>query len=538
MRYRASALLIIFLFVLGLFPLMTAYTTAQGVQNGPPTDKIYVDVRLSQEVGIGDVAAGRTDLFLWGVSPAVLQRLPEQVKDNIKLAESRAGFWSLIFNPVQTEDLGPGVVNTTGGEVHFNPFAIRKVRFAMNYLVNRKYLIDEILLGGGEPMYSPILPGNPMLDMIQDIIQKYHLTPEGDKELAKNMIDQALTQVANELANYGYSLTKQSAPDSPAGYWWTFSGPGVPGGSEVVTVNFVIRIEDERHEEGLAIANWIEETGIKVNRLEWDRRKAIRTVYVSDPHDFVWSIYTEGWISMSDFPYVEGDFSFFYSPLSGFVPAYPIEPWLVYRNATIEHLGNMIDTGAIANPDQYKQVIRQIYELGLQESVRVFVLTQIEYWAYNPRVSNLVTGFVTGPANIWPYRTMSTPDGIVKLTEFSASGALFLTVWNPVLGFTGYYADIIRMAIRDYGDFPDPATGEPIPIRSTWKVEKNFEVNETSLELIPKLDVPSDAMVFDPVSEKWVTVGPGKKSIVAVTYNFKFSNWHSGVWKLLSSILR
>lgn len=532
-----KAVLLMTIFVLAIASTSVSIM-AQAEEHGPPLDKIIVDVRLSQDVGLGDVAAGRTDIFMWGVSPATLERLPPEVKENIKLAVSRSGYWSYVFNPAYTPELGPGVLNTTAGEVHFNPFAIRKVRFAMNYVINRKFLIDNILLGGGEAMFTPIFPANPFHELVEDLIEEYNLTPEGNLELGLKMIDEALAKVAADLeANTDYRLFKVEDPEAPAGYWWHFSGPGVPGGEEVVTAKFVIRIEDERHEAGLAVARWIEQAGIKVERLEWDRRRAIRTVYLTNPRDFQWSIYTEGWITLSDFPYVEFDFSFFYSPLHGFVPAYPISEWLVYRNESIERLADKIETGAIPSPEDYVTTIKSIARLGLLESVRVFAVNTIEYWAYNPRVSNMVTGFITGPATFWPYRTATTPDGVFRVTEYSAQGALFLTVWNPVLGFTGYYAEIIRYAVTDFGSFTHPATGEPSPVRLEWEVEKGFEVNETTLELIPTIDVPPSAMVYDPVSEKWVSVGTGKKAIAKVTYHYKFSNWHHGLPMSMADVL-
>lgn len=533
-----TALLLALLFVIAMIPSQTTVILSQPEVTGPPLDKIYIDVRLSQDVGLGDVAAGRTDLFLWGVSPATLARLPAAVRENLKLVEGRSAFWSYVFNPAYTPELGPGIINTTAGEVHFNPFAIRAVRFAMNFVLNRKFLIDNILLGGGEPMFTPIIMANPFYDQFMaDIVEELGFTPEGNLELGKRMVDEALTKVAEQLAGTAYTLEKVSDPTAPAGFWWKFSGPGVPDGEEIVTVKFVIRIEDERHEGGLAFASWIEQCGIKVERLEWDRRRAIRTVYITNPADYRWNIYTEGWIAMSDYPYVEFDFSFFYSPPHGFVPAFPLEAWLVYRNATIEELADKIERGAIPNPEEYERIIREIGKLGLLESVRIFALNTIEYYAVNPRVANLVAGFITGPATIWPYRTMTTPDGVLRLTEYSAAGALFLTVWNPVLGFTGYYAEAIRMALRDYGGWTHPATGEPMPIRSDWVVEKGFDVNETTLELIPLIDVPATAVVFDPVDEAWEPVGPGKKAIVKVIYNYKFSNWHHGLPMTIADIM-
>lgn len=526
----------VILAVLLLLPIFFVTTPVAAQERpGPPADKILVEVRTSQDVGLGDVAAGRADIFMWGLSPATLERLSPALRENLKLIESRSSFWSYVFNPAGSPELGPGILNTTAGEVHFNPFNIKEVRFAMNFVLNRKYLVDEILLGGGEPMYTPIMAPNPFHDWIDPILEELGFSPEGDLELGKQMVDQALTQVAQQLQGTDYTLEKVPDPESPAGFWWKFSGPGVPGGEEIVTVNFIVRVEDERREGGYAFANWIEQTGIKVNVLETERRKAISTVYLTNPRDYLWSIYTEGWISLSDYPYVEGDAVFFYSSIFGFVPAYPIADWIVYNNTEINDIALRFVQGTVTTPEEYRELLVDLIRLGLEDSVRIFAVTTYEYWATSRRATNIVPGFVTGPANPWFYRTVTTPDGIVRLLEFSAQGQLFLTVWNPVLGFTGYYAEIIRMAARDYGLFPHPRTGEPIGVRASFTVEKNFTVEGG--QLIGQIEVPSDALVFDPVAEQWVEVGGGNKSISKIVYNFKFSNFHHGIPMTIADVM-
>ncbi len=518
-----------------LIPVLMLPTTVFAQRPGPPADKVYVEVRLTQDVGLADVAAGAADIFMWGVSPVTLQQLSPALRDNLKLLEGRSSFWSYVFNPAYTPELGPGIINTTEGEVHFNPFAIREVRFAMNFALNRKFLIDEVLLGGGEPMFTPIMVSNPFHEWAEPIIRELGFTEEGNLELARQMVDRALTRVAQELEGTGYTLEKVPADDSPIGYWWKFSGPGVPGGEEIVTVKFIVRVEDERREGGRAFASWIEQTGIKVEVAETERRLAIRTVYVTNPADYKWNIYTEGWISLSDFPYVEGDMVFFYSPPHGFVPAFPFGDWLVYRNATIEELALLIINGALPDKETYKEVVTEIMKLGVLESVRIFAVNTIEYWATSLDLTNVIPGFVTGPANMWFYRTATTPDGIIRMLEFSAQGQLFLTVWNPVLGFTGFYAEIVRMGVRDFGIFPHPRSGEPTGVRSQFVVEKEFEIVDG--QLVGTLEVPADAMVFDSEAEEWVEVGDGNTAISKITYNFLFGKFHDGSMMTLADIM-
>jgi len=75
-------------------------------------------------------------------------------------------------------------------------------------------------------------------------------------------------------------------------------------------------------------------------------------------------------------------------------------------------------------------------------------------------------------------------------------------------------------AISDPGSFKNPYTGITIPIRSNWKVETAGPNG--------KLDVPADAIKWDPVQQKWIQVGNGIKSTSKVTFHLIFGNWHNG----------
>lgn len=515
------------LLLIMLMSVIAPATLAQEEVKGPPLDIVYIEVRTSQETGIGDVATGKLDMFVWSSPPTVYNKLPEDWLRNINLIRSAAGYWSLIFNPVQDDPAIPGVVTTTGGEVHFNPFALREVRYAMNWLINRKYIIDQILAGGGAPMYTYPRPTHPAHKYFEPIISELGITPEGDPAKALKMIDNALTKAAEKIRAYGYDLYKKEDPTAPAGYWWVFKKPD--GTEEIVTVKFYIRIEDERHEEGLYVADQIEKAGIKVERLERDRRTCILTTYYTDPKDYEWNIYTEGWVSMTVWLYPDGGLTQFYAPWLGWMPGFQEAGWWQYENSTIDEISKRVYFMRVKSEEEYWQLCQQLAKLGIQEAIRVFVAETWEFFPVSKRVSNIAWDVGSGLWGRWTLRTADTPDHTLRVAEFSAAGALFMSAWNPIGGIEDVYSSWIWYVVRDLGDYPHPGTAEIVPVRYSWDtpIEMDYEIDEEG-NIIGKLPVDPDAVIYDPVNEEWKPVGEGVKAAVKAVYHFKWGNWHHG----------
>ena len=261
---------------------------------GGPAEKIYVTVRTTQEGGVADVANGQLDAFLWPVSGGTLVGLPTDVLENIKPIRASTGYWSLIFNPVYNKtaaaeyNVSVWPIITVGTEEIFNPWAIREMRYWVNWLIDRQFIINRILYGFGEPMYSPVMLSEPSGPQFYDVYDEIGLTQSGDKTLAIQKMNETMTAWANLVnAKLGSTVvTFEPAPGkNEVGGWWKFKG-------DYITFDFYIRIEDERHEEGLHVADLIEDAGIKVNRVETDRLTCVLTVYVTDPADWEWGMYT------------------------------------------------------------------------------------------------------------------------------------------------------------------------------------------------------------------------------------------------------
>jgi len=518
------ALVLVATFVLSLVPLPPV-TIAQTPQKGPPLDKVTLEVRMYQEKGIKDVAAGQLDAFLWMPPGYWYKMLTPEERAALKLIRVTSTFWSLVFNPVCTDQDGvpgskSGLFIDKDNNPHFNPFALREFRYAMNWLISRKYIIDETLHGYGEPMFSCIMPTEPAIDQVRSVYAELGLTAEGDYDYGFDMAMSALTEANQSLKSIGYMIVKVPDSSSPAGYWWYFTNET---GSvyEPVTIKMLIRVEDERRLEGHLVADLLNKLGIQVERIEADRWTCIYTCYYTDPADYGWHIYTEGWISMSEFKYVEYTIAQMYAPWFGNMPGWGDPTAWNYKNDTIDELSKKICFMNITGPEEYWDTVRTLIRMGIQESVRIFIATNDAYAPFRVDwVTSLAYGRVSGPFNVWAFRTMDTPTHELRAAQFSARGVLFMSAWNPMFGFFDMYSHVIWNALHDMVAAPDPQEGEPIPMRATWKIEHN-------------VPIPDDAIMYDSKADQWKSAtdlgisGTTVKS--KITFNYKLSRWHYSV---------
>ena len=150
-------------------------------QKGPVPEKVYFDVRMDENIGINDVAAGTSDIFYYGVDGTIINGLNPDILDKLEIYDVPSGTWSLQFNPYPNE--APYIFEKDGKTI-FNPFAMQEVRFAMNFLINRQYIVDEILGGAGGVMFTMATPGQPGTYRYNLLAAKFGFTAEGDEERA------------------------------------------------------------------------------------------------------------------------------------------------------------------------------------------------------------------------------------------------------------------------------------------------------------------------------------------------------------------
>jgi peptide/nickel transport system substrate-binding protein len=510
---------------------------------GPIVDKILVNAKTQEDIAIKDVAEGKSDIFWFDVNGSTYKSLTDEVKAKLDTYSVPSTYWSLLFNPYPNQ--APYTARTKDGATVFNPFAIREVRFAMNLLVNRKQMVDEIVSGAGQPKYTPVTLGQPNSGRYAAIATRLGLSQTGNEAKAIADIDAALEAAGDLPANRGKLAKKDGR--------WTYGG-------KAVEVNFLIRVDEPngRLKEGRYVADQIEKAGIKVNRLEFDRAKCSKIYRSGNPKDYAWNIYTEGWGGGQTYAFWESGLAQMYAPWFANMPGGGNAGQWNYRQAELDALTQAAYNGRVKDANDYYDKCFRATELGLEEAVRVFTIDTTAYYLAGKGRFNgrMAYGVGDGLNRISALTADVKPDAsgpfkgkkVLRVTEFSSKGALFMYPWDPIGpdGFADVYTKVVSSPPSDMEFDFNPVTGMCVPLRASYK---NFQAaprfeGDRMLGTIP---VPADAVIWNALTKKWesgtvwVDKGGGNYgyakaadkpeyglAVAAATFTFSYASWHDG----------
>lgn len=508
-----STILTVLSLVLALSGTVAAQT------KGPLVDKVLFNAQSQEDLGLMDVAAGKSDLWNYGTPGAVFNRLPDDVKSKLDVyAVSGASYLGLIVNPFPNK--APYLTDPTtdvSGKTQFNPFALQKVRYALNWLINRQKVVDEILGGVGLAQFTPVVPGLPNSSRFDAIAVKLGMTAVGNEAAAVADITGALSAAAALP-----ELKGRLAKGSP---FWSFDG-------QPVTVRFVIRADDPnaRVPLGRYIADQIEKAGIKVERLDYDRTKASATVNRTDPRSYQWNLYTEGLGSNETKAFWEMTMSYMYAPWASIMPGGNNKAYWNYENADLDTLTQSVVNGDVKNANEYWTNLLAATSLGMRESVRILVAAKTSYLAAakDRFRSRMAYGLGDGLDKWSLYTADVKPETsgadaskkVLKMTGFSSRGALFMNAWDPVgiQGFGDTYSGNVIKPVSDLELETNPATGILMPVRATWADLKTGNA---------KFAVAPTAVTWNQATQKWEPVADST-ALSRATFTFRFGSWHHG----------
>ena len=402
-------------------------------QVNPPFETIEIYGLQNPDTAILEVAKGDYDI-LWYDFPAYrFSGLSDEQRANIDLYKSIGVFWDMVWNPSHDKD-NPYII-TVGDKKYFNPFAVRKVRFALQYLINRNFMVQNILQGSGGPMFTPWVSGEAGSKYMQSVVDAFGIDAQGDENYALQLIDEGMQEAAKEVAKSGHTLEKKDGK-------WYFDG-------EPVKIVGIGRSEDERKDEAQYIGQVLEKAGFTVDVKIVDRRTASGIVYAKDPSGYGWNFYTEGWASSSNVKYSLFRIFQYYSSLL-YAPGPVGWKWSPEntKRATLEEVLRFLGDGDIGaglkmlNLDYYNtgEKIKPLLDwtaddfslaiytgehngvkmdteakywdfnrlglaIGLYESFRVFTAENWNFYAVNKRVKFGLVDPVVGLASHWMLRS-------------------------------------------------------------------------------------------------------------------------------------
>jgi peptide/nickel transport system substrate-binding protein len=435
-----------------------------------------------------DIEADNMDLYLFGLKTEAAEEL--RGTEGVELIDAPATTVSLILNPAPAPE----------GEL--NPFSIPEVRRAMQYLVNRDSIAQDIYRGAARPMRTHVGPSDPDFLTVFDIDRGSGITY--DPELARELIAEAMTGAGAELID---------------GVWHF---PDEDGEPQPVRVKLVGRVEDERRDIADLVRAELEQAGFEVAVTYDQFASAVQKVYSTDPAAFEWHIYTEGWGRGAPERYDVGGVNSFIAPWLGNMPGWREEGFWQYENPELDELGQTLFQGEFDSLEERNEIYRTMTQAGLDESIRVWLVTVDNSFPVRDDVEGVTRDIVAGPRNPWTLREAFVPgsDDVRVGHQWVWTER---TTYNPVGGFGDVYSIDLWRNLSDPAIWNDPFTGIPQPFRASYEVETAGPDGS--------LEVPSDAVVWDVESKAWVPVPASTEAVSKVTFDYSGytdSVWHHG----------
>jgi peptide/nickel transport system substrate-binding protein len=441
-------------------------------------DTITVVEESTAEAAVSRIMAGELDLHAMSMSdPEILKQIDaDPAMGKFQAAGTSDEF---TFNPA-----GPVL-----GNGNLNPFAEPKVREAINWLIDRSYIGQEIMGGLGKPKFLPIMGGFPeyarYLEKARELEAKYAYNPEKAEEI-----------ITSEMEKMGAERV---------GGKWQFNGKPV----ELIGV---LRTEDERRELGDYLSNQLEDIGFTVRREYKTSSEASPLWLRSNPNDGLWHFYTGGWVVNWVLRDESSQFDDLYttrSPMAG-TPLFD-----AYRpTAEFDQVADRLKRNDFNSMEERADLFERALELALEDSVRVWIVDEL---SYSPMRSDVIVAGDLGAGiqagMLWPFTLRR--DGVEGGTMTISNSQILVDPWNP-LGGSNFVTDaMVQRATADRATLMDPFTGLPRPQRierAELAVLKGLPISNQSdwlnLQFVDQNIVPEDAYVdWDAAEQRWITAG-------------------------------
>jgi len=440
---------------------------------------------LDENTALEEVKNGNLDMYYYRISSDRLEN--SQSREGLKIFDSTGGSYSLLVNPAESEKI--------------NPFSNKDARFALNYLVDRKLIVNELMSGYGAPTISYYGPTDPeYLTIIKELESfnfKYNPTL-AEEIISKSMTERGALKIDNK---------------------WVMN-------DEKVKIKIFIRSDDPvRKSIGEILSVELEKIGFTVEKDYGDLNKAFVIVYGSNPADMKWNLYTEGWGRSAFVKYDSIGLGQMYSPWFSNMPGFNDPSYWNYENKKLDKLTQEIYKGNFETSEKRAQLIQEAVKEGINESVRIFLASKIDQYVVNQNVEGVINDLGAGvPSRFTPINVKTSDEKLTIGVKQIYQGA-----WNPVMGLTDTYSRHVWGIISDPITFKHPFTGETFPVRAQWEVETSG-VNE-------KIKVPAESKMWNPSLQEWSNVPKNTVATSKVTFDFEFSNWHNGEFMDMNDIL-
>ncbi|MFC3284526.1 ABC transporter substrate-binding protein [Litchfieldella rifensis] len=445
-------------------------------RHGALVDQVVFTEEADTGQVVGLIEAGTHHAFAQGITNTTVYQ---------RLRDSPRAAYDVSYGANVELTLNPAGPTFSNGEL--NPFHVPEIREALNRLVDRDYIAEEIYGGLAVPRILPLSTAFPDYARLAGVARKLELRYAHDPEAAQEVIHREMRALGARLDN---------------GRWHYEGRP--------VRVIMLIRTDDERRRVGDYVANLLDEVGFAVERRYRTAEEASRIWIAGDPKAGRWHIYTGGWIVAVVQRDEADNFSYFYTPRGRAEPL-----WQAYDPVPeFDKLAERLQQRDYHSREQRQTMMARALELAMENSVRVWLVDQLNVSARSRdvEVATDLAGGLSG-SFLWPY-TIRFKDRVGGKIVFGSPG-LLTEPWNPVAGSNWLYDQMITRSLQDPALIPDPFTGLYRPQRiegAEVTVQEDVPVTRTldwlSVETAAEIEVPEEAWIdWDAQAGHFVTVG-------------------------------
>ena len=486
-------------------------------RHGGWLDEIVYSV-VDGDSAISQIQAGVIDFYSFNLASDVYPAIQEA---GLPATQSLGGYYGISMNPAVFTDTS-----------RLNPFSNRKIREALNWLIDRNYINQEIYAGGSLPRLLPIttqlVEYTNLIATARALESKYAYNP--DK--AKEVIDAEMPGMGAELGADGK---------------WQFNGAPV-------TLTFLIRSDGDgtRQPMGDYVSNQLESIGFTVDRQYKRSSEAFPIWQGTQASDGQWHLYTAGYIPSGLSSLRDEAANIQQSYLNTSVQA--VEPYISnVSDPELQQLGDDLAQGNYGTKAERDAMLAKALELALEDSLFVWVIDQQSYAPHNSNVQvtyDLATGpegAIVGPYNL---RFKDQEGGTMKI----GTNDLFTEPWNTVAGDNWIWDTAAMRAtamgnsnavVGGAGMMADPYTGLAYPQRiasAELTYKEGLPIHQNldwlTVKTAPQIDVPEDAWVdWDGKEQRWITAAEKfpegttaniKNVVVYPDDLFETVKWHDG----------
>ena len=473
-----SIILLSFLFLL-LFQLSFEISSQEESKN---IDNVRFIHYLDENVAIEEIKSGNLDTYFFRIPLDLVSDIKNDI--SITLYDKIGGSFGILLNP------SPSSNNDT-----INPFEFRDIRFAINFLINRNFISNELLHGYGIPMYDAFGLFSPDYPIVMDTVESFgfHYDP-----------DYALKQIKKTLLAQGAELKDEK--------WYYNDKP--------IKIKVLIRSDDlQRKVLGELVSSELEQLGFTIIKDYSDLNKAVTITQGSDPQKFLWHVYTEAFAGSTSFiKYNDAVLAQMYSPWYANMPGNQNPGFWQYQNSTLDKITQKLVFSNFSSENERNTLLNEATRMGIEESVRIFLVKNIDPYAVSSSVTGLVNDFGAGITSKYSLlNAKSERDNSLKV----GVKQIYQGAWNTIGGFSDAYSINIYSNIADNPTLRHPFTGEVISMR-------NQILNSTMNGPDERIPIHPDTIIWNSTLG-WVPVEKNSTSLSKVTYKILYSNWHNGI---------